>query len=244
MQIGRLRVDLARRGDLLRDAVLHHDDAVGERERLVLVMRDVDRGPPELGVDAPDFGTGFDPQLRVEIGQRLVHQDERRLDDDRPRDGDALLLTAGELTGQLVLLARELHHLERLGYASSDFAGRDAAHAQAEADVLLDRHVRKQRVVLEHHAEAALLGRQRVDPGVVEHDRPAGKRQQAGDAVERGGLAAAGWAEERDELAALDRHRQLGQRVERGAAGAGEATSHRVELEFVEIGIHGSRGFA
>ena len=66
-------------------------------------------------------------------------------------------------------------------------------------------HVREERVVLEHHAEAALLRPEHVDALVVEPDRAAGERQQPGDAVERGRLAAARRAEQRDELAAADR---------------------------------------
>jgi hypothetical protein len=76
----------------------------------------------------------------------------------------------------------------------------------------------EQRVVLEHHAEAAALRRQRVDPDIVQHDRPVGERKQSGDAVERRRLAATGRTEQRDELAALDRHRERGERVEGGAA--------------------------
>ena len=69
--------------------------------------------------------------------------------------------------------------------------------------------------------------------------RAAGQRQQPGDAVQRRRLAAAGRPEQRDELAALDRQRQLVQRVERVAAGAGEAARDAVETQFVEIVLHG-----
>ena len=43
---GRPLVDLARRADLLDRAVVHHDDAVGHRQRLFLVVRDHDRRHP------------------------------------------------------------------------------------------------------------------------------------------------------------------------------------------------------
>jgi hypothetical protein len=85
VQVGRLTVDVRRRGDLLHDAVLHHDDAVGQRQRLVLVVRDVDRGAVELAMNAADLRPRLDAELRVEVGQRLVHQDQRRLDHDRAR---------------------------------------------------------------------------------------------------------------------------------------------------------------
>ena len=49
-------------------------------------------------------------QLRVEVGQRLVEQQQRRLHDQRAREREALLLAAGELrrlaVGQLVELPR------------------------------------------------------------------------------------------------------------------------------------------
>ena len=56
-------------------------------------------------MDAPDLGAHLEAQLGVEVRERLVHQHQRRLDDDGAGDGDALLLAAGELARQLVLLA-------------------------------------------------------------------------------------------------------------------------------------------
>ena len=53
-------------------------------------------------MDALDLGAHLQPQLGVEVGQRLVHQHERRLDDDRAGDRDALLLPARELARQLL----------------------------------------------------------------------------------------------------------------------------------------------
>ena len=64
-------------------------------------------------MNAADLGARLERELRVEIRQRLVHQDQRRLDDDRARDRDPLLLAAGELARQLVLLPDELDELER-----------------------------------------------------------------------------------------------------------------------------------
>ena len=48
-EVGRIVVDLARRVDLLDDALVHDRDAVGQRHRLDLVVGDVDRGDAELG---------------------------------------------------------------------------------------------------------------------------------------------------------------------------------------------------
>ena len=96
------RIQLLRRADLPRLAVDHHHDAVGQRQRLLLVVRHVDRGAAEHGVDAADLGPHLQPQLGIQVGQRLVHQHQRRLHHDGARDRHALLLAAGQLAGQLV----------------------------------------------------------------------------------------------------------------------------------------------
>jgi RNA polymerase-binding transcription factor DksA len=94
--------------------------------------------------------------------------------------------------------------------------------------------VREERVVLEHHAEAALLRRELVDAQLVEPDAAGGEREQAGDAVERRRLAAAGRPEQRDELAAADRDAQ---RIESGdfAACVREAPRDGVEAQLAEV---------
>ena len=72
---------------------------------------------------------------RFDSGSSISTQ--RRLDDDGARDGDALLLAAGQLARQLVRRgALRLHERERLVDASRSIsASADAAHHQAEADV-------------------------------------------------------------------------------------------------------------
>ena len=125
------------------DTILHDDDAIGKRQRFVLIVRHVDGRAVELAVDAADLGTRLDAQLGVEIGQRLVHQDQRRLDDNRPRDRDALLLATGKLTGQLVLLPSELDHLHGPPHPRRDVGSGHAPHPQAEVDVRRHTHVRE-----------------------------------------------------------------------------------------------------
>lgn len=169
-EIRRLAVDFRRRANLLDFAVLHDDDAVGQRQGLILVMRDVQRGAAELAMDAADFGAHFQAQLGIEIGERLIHQDQRRFDDDGAGNRYALLLAAGQLAGQLVHVLRQLHQVERALDAGLDLGGRGAAHEQAEADVPGHRHMREQGVILEHHTEAALFGRQGIDTMIVKID--------------------------------------------------------------------------
>ena len=88
-----------------------------------------------------------------------------RVEDDRPGEGDPLLLSAGELGRVVAVPAGELHELEHLGDPAGDLRLRQLALAQRVGDVLGDRHVREQRVVLEEHAEVALVRRQGADVG-------------------------------------------------------------------------------
>ena len=79
----------------MRDlALAHHRHLVGEGEGLAVVMRDVDRRQAETGDELRDLADQQFAQLAVEIGQRLVEQDDAGRGDDGAGDGDALLLPA------------------------------------------------------------------------------------------------------------------------------------------------------
>ena len=48
------------------------------------------------------LGTGFAPQFRVEVAERFVHAEHRRLANDGPRQGHTLALPTAELAGLAV----------------------------------------------------------------------------------------------------------------------------------------------
>ena len=104
----------------------------------------------------------------------------------------------------------ETHDVEQLGGAQ--FALRAARAVQSKGDVGGDVEVRKQRVVLKHHADAALLGRHAEIPAAhqyaVQPDFAGGNRLETGDATQHRGFAAAARAEQAADLAALERERQ------------------------------------
>ena len=125
--------------------------------------------------------------------------------DQRARQRDALRLAAGALARHLVEQMRDAHHLGHLAHALGALLRRHVLHAQAELDVLRHGLVRKQRVALEHHAEPAVARLEVVDHAAVDPDLARGRILEAGDHAQRRGLAAAGGADEHDELAVLDR---------------------------------------
>jgi hypothetical protein len=86
--------------------------------------------------------------------------------------------------------------------------------AQPEAHVLAHREVRKQRVVLEHHADAPVLGRELVsgtrDDFCVDQDFARAHRLEAGDAAQQRRLAASARSEDARDPAARERERHVG----------------------------------
>ena len=72
---------------------------------------------------------------------------------------------------------------------------------QREQNVLLDRHVGVQRVVLEHQTDASVFSGQIGNIIVTKIDLATGGLLQAADHVQSGGLAAAGGAQQTDQLA-------------------------------------------
>src|SRR6266576_2327124 len=86
-------VDLGRRTDLLDPALVEHCEAVAHRERLLLVVGDVDEGDADvadLALDALQLDLHLLPELQVERPQRLVEQQHAWGIHERARERDAL----------------------------------------------------------------------------------------------------------------------------------------------------------
>ncbi len=94
---GRPGVDLGGAPHLLDAAAVHHHDAVGHGERLLLVVRDHDGGDAEPALQRLDLVAQAHAHARIERGQRLVEQQQRRRGGERPGERHALLLAAREL---------------------------------------------------------------------------------------------------------------------------------------------------
>jgi hypothetical protein len=110
---GRPGVQLGRVRDLFQPAVAHDADPVGHGQRLFLVVRDEDRRRAEPLLQGADLLPQLQPDLGVERGQRLVEQQHVRLDRQRPRQRDTLLLAAGQLVRVLARLRGQADHVEQ-----------------------------------------------------------------------------------------------------------------------------------
>ncbi len=209
LQVHGFAVDARGLGGLHDDAVAHYGDEVGDAQGLFLVVRDEDArraGGLEGGADVLAERAA---QGRVECGEGLVEEDDVGLGGQRPRDGDALLLAAGQLRGHPVAGVREADEREEVldAFAAAAARGR-AATGHAERDVLRDGQVREERALLRDDAHAAALGRHPGAPG--DDDAPTDADfagvggLEPGDDAQKRGLAAAGVAEERGERARRD----------------------------------------
>ena len=100
----------------------HHRDAVGQEHRLVDRVRDEDDGAPlgrgtVLAPDAQELVLQDQARLRVERGERLVHQQHLGLVGHQSRERDALAHAARELMRILLLGACEADEIDVVTHA-------------------------------------------------------------------------------------------------------------------------------
>ena len=202
--IGGAFIDLARARHLLDAAAIHHRDAVGEDQGLLLIVGDEERGDGEPLLQAPHLELHRLAQLAIERAKGLVEEEEARIEHDRARERHALLLTARELARQPRLEPGEADELERLLHPPLDLAVREPAHLKGKGDVLARRHVGEEGVILEHHAHVALGGRGEGEVLPAEPDRARFGQLEAGHHLEKRGLARAARAENGQKLPRLD----------------------------------------
>jgi hypothetical protein len=197
-------VQRQRRARLLDTAVAQHDDAVGHRHGLDLVVRDVDHRRAEIGMQLGQLDAHLDPQLRIEVRQGLVEQEKPRLAHDGASDRHALALAARKGLG---LALQVVLDLQQTGGGLDPLVDHRlvlAGGLQAESHVVVDRHVRVERVGLKHHGDAA-PGRGGLVHALAVHPQFArADFLQPGDHAQQRRLAATRRSDEDDELAAPD----------------------------------------
>ena len=200
-EVGRVLVQLLRLSNLLELAFAQHGHPVAHRHCLHLIVRDVDRGGPDFPLNAGDLSSHLRSQLGVEVRERLVHQEDLGVAHDRPSHRHPLPLASGELPWLALELVAEAEDLRRRLHPLPDLGGRHLAHLERERDVLEDRHVRVEGVVLKHHRDVALARVEAVDDAVPDPNLALGDVLKPGDHPQGGCLAAARRADEDHELA-------------------------------------------
>src|SRR4051812_35979396 len=151
-----------------------------------------------------ELDASLDAKLGVEIGERLVEEKRQRFSNDRPAERDALALATRELRGFPIEQSVETQRSGDRAHALVDNRGSLFPYGQSETEVLANRHVRVERVILEDHRDVTLLRRQVGDVPVVDPDDAIGYALESGHHPEHGRFAAARWTDEDEELAIGD----------------------------------------
>ena len=109
----RLLIDFFRRSGLLDASLVEHDHAVGDLQRLLLIVGHEHGGDMDLVVQLAQPAPQLLADLGVERAERLVEQQDARLDGERARQRDALALAAGQLRRIAVAERAELDQIEQ-----------------------------------------------------------------------------------------------------------------------------------
>jgi hypothetical protein len=146
----------------------------------------------------------------VEAGGRLVEEDDLRLGDERPRDGDALAHAAGDLGGVFVPHLREADLSQGLLRPRQELGRRKpAALPDGEQDVVQHAERVEERPALEHDAEA-LADPVEGPPAegshvlAVDHHAPGVGPDQPEEVPEQHGLAASRASDDDHQLGLRD----------------------------------------
>ena len=232
-RVGGTLEELGQAAELAQLPVRHHPDPVRERRRVAHVVRDDERREPQIDQEVLELGADDRAGVGVERGQRLVEEQDLRPARQGASERDPLALAAGDGRRTHPGEVPDAEPVEQLV---------DACRA-AVGDVRPDRHVREQRVLLEHQADGPLLGCE-VDPGAAieprapaDLDPPAVGPAQPRDRLEHGRLARPRGADERDRLP-VDAERDL-QLVRAKAEGDVE-----LELRHERMSLYESRTVA
>ena len=146
------------------------------------------------------FHAHLHPELGVEIGERFVEEEDVRRAHDGAADGDALALAAGECGRLAREQVGEPEHGCDIADALVDLGLRDALQLERHRHVLEHGLVRIERIVLEDHGDAAILGIDVVHRAALDAQFAARNVLEAGDHAQRRRLSAARRPEQDDEL--------------------------------------------
>ena len=164
--------------------------------------------------------------LGVECAERLVHQQDFRIEGERARDRGALLHAAGQLRGIAVLEAVEADEIDERLRARLACVTRQPHSLETVKNVAAHRFPGKQREMLKHDATIRARRAHRL---ALDRDRAGLDREKAADQVQQRRLPAARWPEQGDEFAGTHIERDLLEREHRPSARRAVDVAHALD---------------
>ncbi len=209
-------VDFARCTDLQDATLVHHRDAVGHGERLVLIVGDEHESDAGFLLHPLQFELHVPAQHEVERRQRLVQQQQFRARGQGPCQRHTLLLTTGDFRDLAVRHRLHLYERQHFSDGCRDLVSRFAEHFQTKGNVLPHRHVRKQGVALEHGVHRSAERRQACNILTIEFNRARRRLLETSQQPQQSRLSATGRPEQGEELTVGYVHRYIVEGFETG----------------------------
>ena len=151
-----------------------------------------------------DLGAHLHPQLGVEVGERFVKEEYLGLADDGAPHRHALTLTARKRFGLALQQVLDAEYIGRFLHSRLNLVFGIFPQFKPKGHVLIDAHVRVERVILEDHSNVAILGGHIVDDRPIYRNLAGGDFLEPGDHPQRRRFAAARRADEYHEFFILD----------------------------------------
>ena len=142
--------------------------------------------------------------LEVKCTQRLIQKKDLRLIYKRSCYGDTLLLASGKSCYAALLEAFQVNHFKNVLNLLIYLAAVHLLELEAEGNIVIDIHVGKKCIALEHRINGALIGREFGYILSAEKDLTAGRPVEACDHPKSCSLAASGRAKESNELTSFN----------------------------------------
>ena len=186
---------------------------MAERSRFPRFVGHVERRHTALLDQSADEDEQLASETHVQVRERLVEEHGLRIEDQRPRDRDPLAFTAGEVGRPTVFFPGETYPPSHIRNPRLANCARHSSRLESEGEIPGDREMRPQGELLQHDGKISFLG-QLKDPTVgtrhraVEPNTPALRSNEAEDQPHDGRLAGSRGAEERQDLAGLQRERE------------------------------------
>ena len=156
---GRVLVDFLRLADLHELTAVHNGDTPRHGHRLFLIVGHHHAGNADALKDIDHFQLHPVAQLLIQRPHWLIKQQQFRSFRQAAGQGHALTLAAGELMRFTLCELLHMHQRQHLLHPAGDFGLGQFVLLEAKGDILLHRHMGKQRVGLEHHINRPLIRR-------------------------------------------------------------------------------------
>jgi len=202
--VRRVVVEILRRVNLLKDPIIEYGDPRTHGHGLDLIVGHVDERRFEALMELADLSASLDPELGVQVGQGLVHQEDVWLTHDGSTDCHALALTTRKLLRLAIEEAVDSEDVGSLLDTLPDLLLRGTAKFETEGHVVVHVHVRVEGVGLEHHGDVSVLRRHIVDDPVPDQDLALCDFVQPSQQTKAGGLPTSGRADKDQELLVLN----------------------------------------